>query len=379
VISLKGKEPTKLFMREFNVNLIVFTNRLAQMGCFLENPANITNIAPCIRKLFAEAGIDLDPNKGKSVFYHDRRGILLVRATMEELDRVEQLVVELNRPEPQIHIKVRFVEVERGETGSDWVLGTIGGQSNPPLARSATTSVTSNASPQSFTGILTDPQYRVVLGALEKRKDFSLLSEGEVTTFSGRQAQIQEVELRTILNASALPVSPLPGYTNTNTESTNLFQAQLVPFGPTLDVIPAISADGYTIQMTVIPTVTEFLGYEDPKKVLPPGGPPSNHETLPLPRMRVRQVTTSAVVWDGQTLVLGVSNDQLITKQPGGGIQKRENPDAPEKQLLVFITPTIVDPAGNRPSSPSKATKDGDSDSFQTPTNLRPIIDRPLY
>jgi type II secretory pathway component GspD/PulD (secretin) len=81
-----------------------------------------------------------------------------------------------------------------------------------------------------------------------------------------------------------------------------------------------------------------------------------------LPRMRIRQLTTSAVVWDGQTLVLGIANDQLITKQASGGFLKVKNPDVEKKQLLVFITPTIVDPAGNR------ANPDAES----LPTRSRP-------
>ncbi len=45
-----------------------------------------------------------------------------------------------------------------------------------------------------------------------------------------------------------------------------------------------------------------------------------------------------------------MANDQLVTKKSDGGFVK-ENLRAPEvkkKQLLVFVTPTIVDPAGNR-------------------------------
>jgi len=166
---------------------------------------------------------------------------------------------------------------------------------------------------------------------------------------------------------------------STFSASTNLYRAQTLPFGPTLDVIPTVSADGYTIQMTVIPTLTEFLGYDDSKVVFPSSATNANSiGVLPLPRMRVRQASTSAIVWDGQTLVLGLGDDQLISKQSGGEIRKEKNPDVREKQLLVFITPTIVDPAGNRPPPSSKATKDEDSESFQTPTNLRPIIDRPI-
>src|SRR4029077_18732270 len=92
------------------------------------------------------------------------------------------------------------------------------------------------------------------------------------------------------------------------------YQVNLLPFGPTLDVIPYVSADGFTIQMTIIPTITEFLGYDDPGGFVPQaqsvsgGGsgaaiPITAH--LPLAHFRLRQVTTSCIVWDGQTVVLG--------------------------------------------------------------------------
>src|SRR5258705_8871002 len=38
--------------------------------------------------------------------------------------------------------------------------------------------------------------------------------------------------------------------------------AAQIPFGPVLDVIPYVSADGYSIQMSIVPTLTEFLGYD---------------------------------------------------------------------------------------------------------------------
>ena len=96
-----------------------------------------------------------------------------------------------------------------------------------------------------------------------------------------------------------------------NQAPTPIFQTpdtQLLPFGPILDVVPYISADGYTIQMTLIPSITEFVGYDDPGQFVPTAitaqGTPIT-AVLPLPRFRLRQVTTSAIVWDGQTIVLG--------------------------------------------------------------------------
>jgi general secretion pathway protein D len=54
-----------------------------------------------------------------------------------------------------------------------------------------------------LSGILTDPQFRVVLRALEQRDGADLLNEGQVTTLSGRQAQMQVVDLRTIVTGTS--------------------------------------------------------------------------------------------------------------------------------------------------------------------------------
>src|SRR5712692_7624956 len=166
------------------------------------------------------------------------------------------------------------------------------------------------------------------------------------------------------------------------TNSQDRFQpiAEPIEFGPVLDVVPYVAADGYTIQMTMIPTVREFLGYYvDASKKFPatflPGveQPPESDakaaeqfsgatpftSATPLPIFRLRQVRASAVVWDGQTVVLGPGSVEVenksqhdakgaakkIRKSRGGatGVSKKIR-----KHLLIFVTPTIVDPAGNR-------------------------------
>ena len=77
--------------------------------------------------------------------------------------------------------------------------------------------------------------------------------------------------------------------------------------GPTLDVVPYVSADGYTIQMTIIPTIKEFVGYDlETAKMFSAqaqsvGGAGASNPlttTTPLPMFRLRQVVTSAIVWE---------------------------------------------------------------------------------
>lgn len=130
-----------------------------------------------------------------------------------------------------------------------------------------------------------------------------------------------------------------------------------VPIGPTLDVIPHVSADGYTIEMNLLPTVTEFLGYDDPGQFRAVVG--SLAAPVPLPRFRIRQVVTSSIVWDGQTVVLGGLISEAVSKRKDkvpvlgdlpivGRLFRSEAMSSSKKNLVIFVTPTIVDPAGNR-------------------------------
>jgi general secretion pathway protein D len=50
-----------------------------------------------------------------------------------------------------------------------------------------------------LTGILTDPQFRVVIRALEQREGVDLLSAPKITTVSGRQARISIEDTQTII------------------------------------------------------------------------------------------------------------------------------------------------------------------------------------
>jgi general secretion pathway protein D len=83
---------------------------------------------------------------------------------------------------------------------------------------------------------------------------------------------------------------------------------------------------------------------------------------LPLPHFRLRQVTTSVVVWDGQTVVLGgligESSNKNKDKVPllgdlpvFGRLFRSESSQTQKRNLVIFVTPTIIDPAGNRKHS----------------------------
>ncbi len=135
---------------------------------------------------------------------------------------------------------------------------------------------------------------------------------------------------------------------------------QQVETGPVLDVVPYVLSDGYTINLTLIPSLTEFAGYQDPPPVPDVTGG-LNVVQLPtsLPIFSVRQVVTTVNIWDNQTIVIGglISSATLSTKDMVpmlgnlpvlGRLFQSSSKVVAKKNLMIFVTATIVDPAGNR-------------------------------
>lgn len=66
---------------------------------------------------------------------------------------------------------------------------------------------------------------------------------------------------------------------------------------------------------------------------------------MPLPKFRLRQVATSAMVWDGQTPPIGAGSARTMQRDRNANGVITTN--YTEKELIYFITPRLIDPAGN--------------------------------
>ncbi len=343
-----------------------------------------------LQEYFTKAGVDLhsinstNTNDRSGYILNIARGMLLVHARKADLGKISALVAKL-APKPAINIKVKFVEIDETAShtkGFDWILkDSLENLAEPAPKvtwshtttsfksigwpnRMASNSITpqslgvtkfidlqylrvTNAIDLQLSSILTDPQFHVAIETLEKHDGVDELTAPEVTTESGRQAQIQAVDLQTVV------VGPC---------ATNAPQTEIIPIGPTLDVIPSALNDGYSIEVKGIATVTEFLGYEVPGKrggnpelVLSPTKPVS----VAIPVIRLRQMAFGATVHDGQTIVMGGTGPETVTvvkdKVPVlgdiplvGRLFRSQSSGKSRKNLLVFVTPTLINPDGTR-------------------------------
>ena len=371
-----------------------------------------------------------------SATFWPHTGVLIVRNTQDNLDMVDALVDQANASQPkQVEIESKFIEVTQNnlkELGFDWLLGPFkvgnkgafgsGGTSvNSPAAnpanfpfvdpatqqpigqfpvtggnRSGSLAISANAldallfpgasgvAPGIFglAGVFTDPQFQVVIRALNQKKGVDLLSAPKVTTKSGQRAIIEVV--REFRYPSTFTPPQVPSISS-STGNTVIGGATTVPVvvtpttpqtwetrntGVTLEVEPVVGGDATTIDLNLVPQVVEFEGfinYGSPINAVGVntiGGAISTSVPVLLtenvinqPVFSTRKVTTSVSVYDGQTVVLGglmredvqktEDKTPIIGDIPLVGRLFRTNVDQHIKRnLVIFVTARVITPSG---------------------------------
>lgn len=409
-------------------------------------------------------GIDFPP--GSFAQYVPAGSKLIVRATPEAIDTIDYLVDAAYGVQPtQVEIESKFLEITQNnmsELGFDWLLGplAIGGSgvygaggtqgfnngvnganypfsqggaaigSNPVtgglrsgFGNGANSAISVNgldallgtgspvgAAPGIFgvAGIFSNPQFQVVIRALNQKKGVDLMSAPKVTTKSGKKAivrVVREFPYPTEFN----PPEPPPAQTGLSVSSeppagSIVSQGVVTPstptaferrnIGVTLEVDPVIGPDGYTIDLNLSPEVVEFEGfinYGTPINgpiftLLPPTISPVvlTENVINQPIFSTRKVTTSVSIWDGQTVSLGGLIREDVQKVqdkvpflgdiPLAGRLFRSNVDQKIKRnLIIFVTARLMDAEG-RP-----IRQDEDQEEIVEPLGLPQELPPPTF
>ena len=372
------------------------------------------------------------------VFFNPSNGQLLVRAPLADLDLIEQAIEILNTSPEQLYIEAKFAEIEfnDGESlGFDWYLGNssmMGGkvvhgagpqpsligspsENNPsgffpypgtlqgdtfvpsqysimpsPNEGRLTSSFKGYGNPLwTFTGIMTDPQFRLVINAISQQEGAELLSAPRILAISGNPATISVQDTRNIVTGVVPTFTPGAGgggFGGAGGAGGGTVSPVMSPqqMGPELTVLPYVNSDGYTIEMSLAPRITEFLGYEESTfeaAVFAAGGNVVR-SAVPMPRIRTRSLNVECVVWDQTVLALGglISENVQTTRDKVpflgdapfiGRLFRGKGRNSKKKNMVIYVKPTIIDPAGqpkNRPAQlPFARTLAPDSIPFVAP------------
>jgi general secretion pathway protein D len=226
-------------------------------------------------------------------------------------------------------------------------------------------------------GVLTDPQFQVVIRALSLKKGSDLMTAPSVTAKSGNRARIEiirELIYPTEYDPPELPQSvgaeatqggfPVTPATPTAFEVRNT--------GVTLEVDPVVGPDGYSIDLNMAPEVVEFEGFVNYGSPITTAGINALNQSIQItitenridmPVFHTRRATTNVTVWDGATVAIGglIREDvqhvedkvPIVGDLPFlGRFFRTEAEQHLKRNLMVFVTAKLINPAGERLRKP---------------------------
>ena len=346
-----------------------------------------------VQEFFEKTGVKFPA--GASITYNATISQLIVANTADNLENFERILQRLNVVPNQVEIEARFIEIGQNdleELGFQWILndnwemaakkngnGSVQMNANANGATqglrffhnntdsgltglASTITRTANETPlgniASFATVLTNPDVTMVIQALSQHGGSDLLSAPKVTTRSGVNAQIQvvkEIIYPTEFDSEIITIDQENEAGNTwqqlaAVSTPGSFETRET--GVILNVTPTVGPDGYTIDLVMAPEVCELADW------IQYGGAVGDYFfNQPMPVFTSRNVTTSLVVWDGQTVVMGgLIREELVTVKDKipilgdipllGWLFRSEGSYSQKKNLLIFVTARLVDPAG---------------------------------
>ncbi|MBO62279.1 MAG: hypothetical protein CMG33_01995 [Candidatus Marinimicrobia bacterium] len=267
----------------------------------------------------------------------------IISDVQENIPRILNMVKQLDKPIANINISIKFIETQLDTSkayGIDWT-------SNPVQIGSATDSLSFPISMNNITvATINANQLSNALRIMQARGKSKLLSSPQVTTLDNHQA---ETEVSTTVYIEGLNTggsSGTGGTSNTNTGNYsgmgfygNMNTVQEKDIGIKLQVTPRIN-ENQIITLLVDATVEALLSAAE--------------ISTDKPRSTKRSVKTQVSVYNGETVIIGgliaeniIQNKKYVPILSAipliGYFFRTTSVSKEQRELLMFITPTIVD------------------------------------
>ena len=267
-----------------------------------------------------------------------RTNTLIIRDLADRLTAAADLITRLDRPQPQVEIEARIVQLNRDKTRDLGIQWNFGGAVDPSLGTStglafpskgaltAGTGGVNQASPSSIGIVLGSVNgalnLDVQLRALESEGNVRILSTPRVTTQNNIPAEITQ--------GAQIPIQVV----SNNTVTVTFKDAAL-----TLKVTPQITASNTVIMNIFLENATPDYTETTPAQ--------------PIPAINTQRAVTSVLLADGDTTVIGgiYSKLEAMNQQRTpflhrvpllGWLFKTETRLDDNRELLIFITPRIA-------------------------------------
>lgn len=305
----------------------------------------------------------VDWPKDSKLTLDERTGALIMSNTPSNLEIIENLIYNLDVTPIQVLIEAKFLEVKAtdvNELGVEWKVNSAWGvketnASQPIHGIAANSGVdftnftrVAEGFNLTYQGILTHPQFQMILHALQEKQNVKTLSAPRITTLNNQLATIEVIDeyIYPTRYEASLVQYDINGDGDFDdageTEWANIPQDFVTRnVGILLHVKPSVGVDKKTITLALTPEVSEASGSY------------SYSGNVTIPQFKTRNLSTSVVMQDGETIVMGglmkETKTNVKTKVPVlgdipllGGLFRRSTEDTEKRNLLIFVTATVM-------------------------------------
>src|SRR6267378_947207 len=336
---------------------------------------------------------------------------LIVIADDEPSQYISQVVSNLDRPKPQVLIKVVFLEVTRNDSLDIGIEGTFGkdiGNNGIPSAYITNFAAVPVFSSSGFgtnfiSGFSIFPTNITPLTrGVSAINSFGLASSGGPAGLYQIFSQDYTATIRAIATAGKAKVLSRPSVVARNNQPATITVGQSVPLitnvrfdtfgnainsvtyqsvGIILRVTPFITAEGL-VEMILSPETSELV--QDRTQWVPISSGPGG--TVSAPLINSRSADTVVVTPDGQTVIIGGlmqnAKAESVTKIPYlgdipllGNLFKHKITTDGNTELIIFLTPYIIHDAAEMASLSQKEREKSDATKALTERELEKFLD----
>jgi len=312
-----------------------------------------------------DAYFSIDPETRRVVFIADEATVNYMR----------QVLTNLDRPKPQVLIKVVFIEVTHNDASDIGLEGTFGKSIGSSPSSSLVTNFTV-ANPGTANAAIVPSSVTPAQGLPFASAANTFGQPGSSSTFGGANGLYQilgqdyTATLHAIAQAGKAKVLSRPSIIARNNQPATIQVGQQVPLitgvtydsfgnshnaiqytsiGVILKVTPFITDDGL-VEMIVSPQISQI----DPTLSIPISANANGSGTINAPVLDIREADTVAITPDGQTVVIGglmqTTKTENVTKIPLlgdvpllGNLFRRTQISDAKTELIIFLTPHIVE------------------------------------
>jgi type IV pilus assembly protein PilQ len=313
--------------------------------------ADVKTLLEQARLITAEGTVDLD----------ERTNMLIIRDNAKQLVELQQLIVELDKPEPQVEIEAQIMQMNREAAkalGVQWGIngrvapdlgnttglgfpnrGTVGGrvQQQGPVTQGPTDPRATDVERAGTAVNLPVPGASSALG----------LSLGAINGAFGIDMAITALERQ-----GKVKILSTPRVTTQNNKQAEVTQGFQIPIQTQQNNTVSVTFKDAALKLLVTPQITG-ANTVIMRIILENGQPDFSRAVNGNPSINTQRAETSVQVADGVRTVIGgilqTSETNSVDKTPGvsnipllGWLFKRTDSRNESQELVIFITPRII-------------------------------------